>query len=150
MPDPRADKLLDIVSLVVMRMLAKRTKGELSESEFTKIAGLDPHSLLVSVVTPSERQELEDIAIGEFRKTVELLSQKSCGKCKGTGVQDKKGVVHQLCNCISLENYRGDKSLPREDMLSNKYFTGEFSKRELGMDRIILNMALFISRFIGI
>lgn len=140
------EQLSDVASLVVFRIIAKKRRGEISEEDFCKIAGLNVPKLIQVVSTKSDRKDVVEIGLEECRKALELASRKGCGLCKSTGLQDKSRRI--ICKCVRLENYRGDSILPREHLLSNEYFEDEFSKYELGRDDIVRSMGDFVVQFV--
>lgn len=143
----RDEILLEVRSLVILRMIAKRRSGAFGENDFRKLSGLDVHGLLQSIADLNKRKELQEIISGELRTTLELMSDTTCGRCGGTGLAERRGIAHHVCPCVRLELYRGDAHLPKEKMVSNEHFEGEFSKLALGDKEIIQNIGHIVQRF---
>jgi hypothetical protein len=138
----------DILSLIVIRIFAKRKKGMISDSDFNMVASFGAQKAIGIVTVAAERKSLAEMMDEEIRKAVELISVKGCGRCKGRGIVEKRGSRYIVCKCASMVKYRGDKVLPVGEQYSNQYFTGEFSKTELGRQDMVENIAAAVMLFL--
>ncbi|NIQ78334.1 MAG: hypothetical protein GTN93_09620 [Anaerolineae bacterium] len=142
------DVLEDIISLVVIRIFAKRKKGEISRDDFTMIADTGFAGVLGIVTNRPDKQVFEDIMTEEIRKAVELISKRTCGLCGGSGMRGRQGFTFVICRCVHMVHYRGDTLLPVGEQYSNEYFHGEFSKDELGRKNTVKNIASAVMLFL--
>jgi len=133
--------LEDVISLVVLRIFAKRKKGMISEDEFQEFCNIGLERTLGIVTVRQNAKIFEEIMTEEIRKAVELIANKSCGRCHGRGVQGKAGVQMVICPCLDMVHYRGDAVLPIGEQYSNEYFTGDQCKDELGRKNTVMNVA---------
>lgn len=139
----------DVISLVVLRLFAKRKKGLISEGDFQEFCNLGVEKTLRIVTVRQRAKVLEEIMIEEIRKAIELISDKSCGRCHGRGFEGKKGVQLVICPCLDMVHYRGDAVLPLGEQYSNEYFTGDQCKDELGRKNTVMNMATAVALLVG-
>ena len=135
------DRFESIVSLVVMRIFAKRKKGMISNDDFDTLATFGVSEALQIVTTKTTMQHFQEMVDEELRKALELIARSSCGLCQGTGIKRRKTRRYVICNCVDLVHYRGDDVLPPGDQFSNEYFSGETSKDALGRSSTVLNIA---------
>lgn len=140
--------LEDIVSFVVLRIFAKRKKGLISEGDFSTLCTFDASEAIQIVTTAQNRKVFEEFMDGEIRKTIELLSDRGCGRCHGSGVADRQGARLVICRCVHMVHYRGDAVLPVGEQFSNQYFTGEFSKTALGSSDTVRHITSAVLMFI--
>lgn len=143
------EQAADIMSLLVLRIFAKKKKGMISPGDFDMLAEFGAHQALAIVTNKHRRQYLEEVVIGELRKTLELISQKGCGSCLGTGFSDRHGSRLTICKCVNMVHYRGDAALPLGEQYSNEYFTDEFSKDALGKKDIVTRISSAVRYFLG-
>ena len=135
----------DVISLVTLRLFAKRKKGEISNHDFEIISDMGYEKMLNIVAVRSNSKHFEEMVNEEIRKAVELISSRSCGRCKGGGFSQRFGPRLVICPCCSMVRYRGDSTLPVGEQYSNQYFTGEFSKDQLGKRDTVKYIAMAVS-----
>lgn len=141
-------KMEDVISLVTLRIIAKKQQGMISEGDFGLLASFGASQALIIVTEKRWSVQLEEMVVEELRKALELISERSCGRCHGTGLSDRRGIHMTICKCVELVRYRGDAVLPVGDQYSNKYFTGEFAKNELGQNDLVQNVASAVTLFL--
>jgi hypothetical protein len=141
-------KLEDVISLVTLRIIAKKKQGMISENDFGLLASFGAAEALNIVTHKKWSVQLEEMVVEELRKALELISDRSCARCRGTGLSERKGIHITVCRCVELVRYRGDTVLPVGDQYSNKWFTGEFAKNELGQNDLVRNVASAITLFL--
>jgi hypothetical protein len=139
----------DVISLVVLRLFAKRKKGMISEDDFQEFCNIGAMKALEIVTVRQKAKILEEIMNEEIRKAVELISKKTCGRCHGAGIQGKQGAQLVICPCLNMVNYRGDSVLPLGEQYSNEYFTGDQCKDELGRKNTVMNVATAVTLLLG-
>lgn len=149
MPKTIVTILEDVISLVVLRLFAKRKKGLISEGDFMSFCDIGIERALSIVSVRQNSKAFEDMMTGEIRTSIELIARKSCGKCHGSGVQGKQGARIVICGCLDMVHYKGDSVVPLGEQYSNQYFTsdvkGDFSKDSLGRKDTVLNIASAVS-----
>ena len=138
----------DIIALVTLRLFAKYKKNMMPQSDFEFVRTLGTENLLSVVSTKDRSKDLEEMMEEEIRKALELISRKTCGKCKATGIVSKQGVRYVVCRCVHMVHYRGDDVLPLGDQYSNKYFTDDLSKDSLGKRDDVQNIASGVAVFL--
>lgn len=141
-------KMEDVISLVTLRIIAKKRQGMISEGDFGLLASFGAAQALIIVTEKKWSVQLEEMVVEELRKAMELISDRSCGRCKGTGLSARNGIHMTICGCVELVRYRGDTVLPVGDQYSNKWFTGEFAKNELGQNDLVQNIASAVTLFL--
>jgi len=140
--------LEDVISLVTLRVIAKKKQGMISENDFGLLASFGAAEALSIVTQKKWSVQLEEMVVEELRKALELISDRSCARCKGSGLSERKGVHLTVCKCVAMVRYRGDAVLPVGEQYSNRYFTGEFAKNELGQNDLVRNIASAITLFL--
>lgn len=149
MPDLHLyQQLEDILSFVAMRVLAKKKKGMISQDDFDMLSSFGAMQAIQIVTVANKRKHLQEMMDEELRKTLELLSQRSCGGCRGRGIRLRAGARYKICRCVDMVHYRGDTALPIGEQFSNEYFTGEFSKNELGKSDTVKNILNAVMLFL--
>lgn len=138
----------DIVSLVVLRIFAKRKKGQISHDDFATLASLGAAEAVGIITVKQDSKQFEDMVIEEIRMAVELIALSHCGQCRGRGVVTRQGARFVVCRCVNMVHYKGDTLLPLGEQYSNEYFTGEFSKNELGRRDTVINIANAVGMFL--
>lgn len=138
----------DIVSLVVLRIFAKRKKHMMSESDFDSLANLGAAEAIGIVTVRNNAKDLEEMITEEIRRAVELIARKGCGRCKGAGILRRQGIQIMVCPCLNMVHYRGDGVLPLGEQYSNAYFEDELSKNELGKKDLVINIANSVGLFL--
>lgn len=138
----------DVLSLITIRLFAKWKKRMISKDDFETLAMFGAGTALQVISVSSRREHLREMVDEELRKACELISNQSCGRCKGRGVAAKQGDRYIICKCVNMVHYRGDKVLPNGEQYSNQYFVGEFSKTILGSKKLVTNIAAAIQLFI--
>lgn len=145
MPKSVEKILEDLISLVVLRLFAKRNKGEISAEDWKLYCDIGVERALNIVSSRQTSKVFVEMMTEEIRKAVELTSNRSCGKCRGSGIQGRQGARLVICPCLDMVHYRGDSVVPLGEQYSNQHFQGAFSKDELGRKDTVLNIASAVS-----
>lgn len=138
----------DILSFMVLRLFAKRKKGMISENDFQMVAGFGAAQALGIVTVSHRRRDLEEMMDEELKKTVELLSDSACSRCRGRGIVTQRGARYVICKCVNPVFYRGDSVVELGEQYSNKYFEGETSLDQMGKTDTVQNIAAAVMMFI--
>lgn len=143
-----ADRMHDILSFMVIRIFAKYKKGMMSKDDFEMLATFGASTGLGIVTVNHRRAHFQELMDGELRTTLELLCNRSCGKCKGRGYVAKRHSNYVICMCVSPVWYQGDSVVELGEQYSDKYFEGEFSKDAMGKSETVQNISLAVMMFI--
>lgn len=141
-------QLEDILSLVTLRVFAKKKKGMISKDDFEMLATFGAMQAINIVTVSSKRLHLQEMLDEELRKTLELISAVGCGVCKGRGVRERQGARYKICKCVDMVHYRGDSVVELGEQYSNKYFLGEFSLDQMGKTETVKNVANAVMLFL--
>lgn len=145
---PMTNQQADILSLLIMRIFAKKKKGMISQGDFEMLSTFGAHQALAIVTDRHRLHYLEEVVIGELRKTLELISKRGCGSCLGTGFSERHGTRLKICRCVDMVHYRGDSALPLGEQYSNEYFTDELSKDSLGKKDSVTRIGTAVRYFL--
>ena len=141
-------QLEDILSLVTLRVFAKKKKRMISADDFDTLASFGAMQAINIVTVSSKRVHLQEILDEELRKACELISAVGCGLCRGRGIRTRQGARYRICKCVDMVHYRGDAVLPLGEQYSNEYFTGEFSLDQMGKTDTVKNVSNAIILFL--
>jgi hypothetical protein len=141
-------QLEDILSLVVLRLFAKKKKRMISADDFSTLESFGALQAINIVTVSHRRAHLQEMLDEELRKACELISDRTCGHCKGSGIRDKRNARYRICKCVSMVHYRGDSALPLGEQYSNEYFKGEFSLDQMGKTDTVLNVSNAVMLFL--
>jgi hypothetical protein len=137
----------DLLSLVVIRIFAKRKKGMMSSSDFDMVESFGAQKAIGIITVGHKRRDLQEMMDEEIRKACALIAASGCGRCRKTGISARMGSRYVICKCANMVNYRGDSVLPNGEQYSNEYFTGDFSKNALGSKDTVENIAAAVMLF---
>lgn len=135
------DQLHDILSFVVLRIFAKRKKGLISNGDFETLANFGAAQALGIVTVSHRAKSLKEMVDAEVRMTVELMSDASCSRCKGSGIIAIRKGNYVICKCVNPVFYRGDSVVENGEQYSNIYFEGEFSLDQMGKTETVQNVS---------
>jgi hypothetical protein len=141
-------QLEDILSLVVLRLFAKKKKRMISADDFGTLESFGAMQAINIVTVSHKRAHLQEMLDEELRKACELISDRTCGHCKGRGIRDKRNARYRICKCLSMIHYRGDGVLPLGEQYSNEYFKGEFSLDQMGKTDTVKNVSNAVMLFL--